>query len=217
MILFNSVHNSLVLDKFFLGNGHFRQGSPGIDVKQHGDRVFSGQKGGIAALLLQIELFDQFGNLTCGIIQIAEEASPSLADVDARRFDPVVDAVLAKRAFGNGVFGLVLAGKQRFVPSAGAIWTGIDALAAADTKLVVEQNQAVRTFIGGTAAIADRFSLGRGELASVLGILRTNFDAGGNLILLIALAMVAKTGHEMLLTVGEGAGDFLVNSGSKRA
>ena len=138
MSLINSVQNSFVLDKFFLGNGHFRQGSPGIDVKQHGDRVFTGQKGGIVALLLQVELFDQFGNPTGGIVQITEEASPALADVDARRFNPIVDAVPAKGALGNCVFGLVLAGKQRFVPGAGTVGAGIDALTATDTQLVVE-------------------------------------------------------------------------------
>jgi hypothetical protein len=112
LCLNNNVQDGLVFDKFLLGRGHFRQCSPGIDVKNHGDRVFTGQKGGIVTLVRQVEFFDQFGNLTCRIVQVTEEAGPSLADVDTGRFDPIVDPMLAKRALGNGVFSFILAGKQ---------------------------------------------------------------------------------------------------------
>ena len=94
--------------QLFLGNGHFRQGSPGIDVKNHGNRVFTGQKGGVVALFHQVELFGQFGNPTGGIVQVTEEAGPSLADVDTGRFNPIVDAVLAKGTLGNSIFSFIV-------------------------------------------------------------------------------------------------------------
>ena len=158
MRLNNNVLDGLVLNELLFGNGHLCQGPPGIDVKNHGNRIFTGQKGGVAALVHQVEFLCQFGNPTGGIVQVTEEAGPSLADVDTGRFDPVVDAVLAKRTLGNSIFSFILTGEKLLVPVAGAVRAGIDALAAADTQIVVVQDQTVRTLIGGTAAIADGFA-----------------------------------------------------------
>ena len=114
--------------------------------------------------------------------------------------------------FDNGIFSLVLTGKKGFIPTARTVWTGIDALAAADAQLVVKKDHAIRTFVSCAITVSDCFAIRRRELFTAFGILGTDFDTRRNLVLLVALAMVAQPGHIKLFGVGILADDFIVDS-----
>jgi hypothetical protein len=120
-------------------------------------------------------------------------------------------------AFSNAVFGLVLAGQKLLVPVARTVRTGIDALAAADAQIVVKKDHAIGAFVGCAITVSDFFAVRRRELFTALGILRADFNTRRDLVLLVALAMVAQPGHIEFLGPGVLADDFIVDGCSKCA
>jgi hypothetical protein len=120
--------------------------------------------------------------------------------------------MLARRAFGNPVFGFVLSGYLELVIRTRTVRTFVDALAASYAKVIFIEDQAVRALVRRPVPVADLFAVGCYKFLPLLGVLRTDLDARRNPVFFVSFAVIATLGQEYFLTVGVLAHDIVIDN-----
>jgi len=180
-----------------------------IDIENMRVRAFFRQQD----VLGQIVFLDQHGDFAIRVVEVAKDAGAALTGVDAGRINPVGDPFLTHVALVGRLLLRRFSGLDEWIERTNAVRAGVNASAAANTEVRINQHHTVGTLISRTAAIADFFAVNRLEDLTLAGKFRAGLDARRNAIFLVAFTVIAHDRQEPLFGIGERTRGFLLNDG----